>query len=138
MRIKKVSQTTPIQAQVVDGYSTSTTDSYSANYVNKSNNYSTTETIIGKWVNGKNIYRQVYTGNNLALNSNSWTDTPVSIPGGSFIIEVKIINDENGQVMPLCGYTTSNNKLSVLNVRSGDVSYSLGYSLIVEYTKSTD
>ena len=34
MRIKKVSQTTPTQAQVVDGYSTSTTDSYSANYVN--------------------------------------------------------------------------------------------------------
>lgn len=34
MRIKKVSQTTPTQAQVVDGYSTSTTDPYSANYVN--------------------------------------------------------------------------------------------------------
>ena len=34
MRIRKVSQTTPIQAQVVDGYSTSQIDSYSANYVN--------------------------------------------------------------------------------------------------------
>ena len=34
MRIKKVSQTTPVQAQIVDGYSTSTTDGYSANYVN--------------------------------------------------------------------------------------------------------
>lgn len=34
MRIKKVSQTTSTQAQVVDGYSTSTTDSYSCNYVN--------------------------------------------------------------------------------------------------------
>ena len=34
MRIKKVSQTTPTQAQVVDGYSASTTDSYSCNYVN--------------------------------------------------------------------------------------------------------
>lgn len=34
MRIKKVSQTTPVTAQVVDGYSTSTTDAYSANYVN--------------------------------------------------------------------------------------------------------
>ena len=36
MRIKKVSQTTATQAQVVDGYSTSTTDSYSCNYVNGS------------------------------------------------------------------------------------------------------
>ncbi len=34
MRIKKVSQTTPVQAQIVDGYSTSTTDGYSANYLN--------------------------------------------------------------------------------------------------------
>lgn len=34
MRIKKVSQTTSTQAQVVDGYSTSTSDSYSCNYVN--------------------------------------------------------------------------------------------------------
>lgn len=33
--IIKVAQTTAIQAQVVDGYSTSTTDAYSANYVNK-------------------------------------------------------------------------------------------------------
>lgn len=35
MRIKKVSQTTTTQAQVVDGYSASTTDSYSCNYVNE-------------------------------------------------------------------------------------------------------
>lgn len=33
--IIKVSQTTSTQAQVVDGYSTSTTDSYSCNYVNE-------------------------------------------------------------------------------------------------------
>lgn len=34
MRIEKVSQTTPTSAQIVDGYSTSTTDGYSANYIN--------------------------------------------------------------------------------------------------------
>ena len=34
MRIKKTSQTTTTQAQVVDGYSTSTIDSYSCNYAN--------------------------------------------------------------------------------------------------------
>ena len=57
MRIKKVSQTTPTQAQVVDGYSTSTTDSYSANYVNSLNTYSTTEQRIGTWKDGKPLYR---------------------------------------------------------------------------------
>ena len=59
MRIKKVSQTTPTQAQVVDGYSTSATDSYSANYVNKLSNYSTEETVCGMWIDGKPIYRKV-------------------------------------------------------------------------------
>lgn len=34
MRIKKTSQTTPVSAQIVDGYSESTTDGYSQNYIN--------------------------------------------------------------------------------------------------------
>lgn len=57
MRIKKVSQTTSTQAQVVDGYSTSTTDSYSCNYVNGLNTYKTTEQRVGTWTNGKPIYQ---------------------------------------------------------------------------------
>lgn len=138
MKIRKAYQGTVPENKILDTYSESQTDTYSCNYVNKSNDYSTTETVIGKWVNGKNIYRQVYTGNNLTLNSNQWVATAVDIPGGSFIIDVKIINNENGQVMPLCAYVPSSNKLNVLNVRSGNVSYSLGYSLIVEYTKTTD
>ena len=64
MRIKKVSQTTSTQAQVVDGYSTSTTDSYSCNYVNNINTYSTNEIRIGTWIDGKPIYRKVYIENN--------------------------------------------------------------------------
>ena len=35
--IIKASQTTPVQAQIVDGYSESTTDGYSANYINQIN-----------------------------------------------------------------------------------------------------
>jgi hypothetical protein len=89
MRIKKTSQTTPIQAQVIDGYSTSTTDSYSCNYANTiissggvlnsySNSttqaysanyinnlgkepYSTNEQVIGTWIDGKPLYRRVLT-----------------------------------------------------------------------------
>ena len=53
MRIKKVSETTPITGQVIDGYSESTTDGYSANYVNELNTYSTEEQRIGTWINRK-------------------------------------------------------------------------------------
>ena len=34
MRIKKVTQTTPTPAQIINSYSESTTDGYSANYIN--------------------------------------------------------------------------------------------------------
>lgn len=46
MIIKKINQTTPIQAQVVDGYSQSISDAYSANYVNELLNNGTNFIII--------------------------------------------------------------------------------------------
>ena len=42
---------------VHDSYSTSTTEPYSANYVNSSNTYSTTEQRIGTWKDGKPLYK---------------------------------------------------------------------------------
>lgn len=58
-RIKKVSQTVPTSAQVVDGHSDSTTDSYSCNYVNGIMDYSTSEQVVGRWTNNKPLYRKV-------------------------------------------------------------------------------
>ena len=48
--------------QIHDAYSTSTTDTYSCNYINEARleEYSTTEKIIGKWIDGKPIYRKVF------------------------------------------------------------------------------
>ena len=84
MRIKKVSQTTSTQAQVVDGYSTSTTDSYSCNYVNSMNTYSTDEIRIGTWIDGKPIYRKVINStkaNIKSLINNLNIDTPIRFDG---------------------------------------------------------
>lgn len=54
MRIKKVSQTTPTIAQIVDGYSTSTTNGYSANYINNNIKSSVTE-LLATSQSGTNI-----------------------------------------------------------------------------------
>lgn len=67
MRIKKVSQTTPAQAQIVDGYSTSTTDGYSANYVNNVTqaNITTDGNAVkcGYQIDGKDVYvKRIYFG----------------------------------------------------------------------------
>lgn len=83
MRIKKTSQTTPVQAEVVNTYSESESNAYSCNYVNNINNYSTSETFTGKhWVNGKPIYRKVL--NNISI-----------IEGTAHTIETGITNIEN-------------------------------------------
>lgn len=61
MRIRKAFQGTIPPNKILDTYSTSKTDTYSCNYVNNFTNYSTSEVAVGRWINGKTIYRKVYT-----------------------------------------------------------------------------
>ena len=66
MRIKKTSQTTPIQAQVVNTQSNSTTDSYSCDYVN--NNFAGKGIVL--WENQSPT--SSFAGQTIALNSNNY------------------------------------------------------------------
>ena len=62
IRIKKTQQSSDYPSnQIHDAYSTSTTDTYTCNYINELGlgEYSTTEKIVGKWIDGKPIYRKV-------------------------------------------------------------------------------
>lgn len=140
MRIKKTSATTPVQAQVVNTYSTSTTDAYSANYVNNAvlEKYSATETMIGYWNNNKPLYRRVLTIN-LPQQANTWTtfttinniDQLVDIRGaisGYTPIPHYLSPDYN------CNFQKNGNDIQV---------YTKGYPnaytrIIIEYTKTTD
>ena len=50
-----------IDNMCVNSESTSTTNAYSADYINDCNTYSTNETFTGKyWIDGKKIYRKIY------------------------------------------------------------------------------
>jgi hypothetical protein len=57
--IIKVAQTTVTTAQVTNSYSTSTSDSYSCDYINNINTYSTNEIRVGTWIDNKPIYRKM-------------------------------------------------------------------------------
>lgn len=74
MRIKKVTQTTPIQAHLTNSYSTSTEDGYSADYINGLHEYSTTEQRVGTWIDGKPLYRKTF-----VINQISHKQTKISI-----------------------------------------------------------
>lgn len=72
MRIKKIQETTPLSAQVLNEASDSTKDTYSCDYINTMNEYSTSEINTGKTWMGKPIYRKIVT-QSTAAGSPSWT-----------------------------------------------------------------
>lgn len=78
MRIKKTSATTPIQAQVVNTYNESQTNSYSCNYINSPDktiiandfvckNIFNTNTIINGWIDGTTMRVNSTNGNRMAF-----------------------------------------------------------------------
>lgn len=146
-RIKKVSQTVPTYGQIVDGYSDSTTDGYSANYVNNKiiDNYSTTEVKTNKtWIDGKPIYRKVITYN-YAEGS-----TTASIPSGiSNLDKVVLLNPimlRSASDFEINYYSSSSDYLrtfyrystNAIEVRSSAASPNTVFYITIEYTKTTN
>ena len=66
-----------VVAQVVNEQKNSETDTYSCDYVNNLNVYSTSETKIGKWKDGKIIYRKVF---EKTFSNIKQADYPLAIP----------------------------------------------------------
>lgn len=152
MRIKKTSQTTPVQAEVVNTYSESESNAYSCNYVNNINNYSTSETFTGKhWVNGKPIYRRVIKGTTYSTGSISYY--------ADILFDLETLTHSEGYItrtgenpMPINTVIWNGNndlvassRLESLNSPSSGVRLLatkdktwVSYSIILEYTKTTD
>ncbi len=143
--IIKVSQTTSTQAQVVDGYSTSTSDSYSCNYVNNNiqDVYSTNEIKTNKiWINNKPIYRKTFNrGNDLSsFNHNIanvdliWIDSAHSIRKHLSGNVFNIVGGTNDSAIKLVIYV-NDTEVHIDNI--GGLSPSEIY-ITLEYTKTTD
>lgn len=139
--IKKTSETTPTMASIVDGYSTSTKDGYSCNYVNKNLVYSTDEVDTGKiWIDGKHIYRRVFTGTtNTSGGTNNIFQCNTFIDFGGYIHQ-----DANTKISLNIAWGTDGNQVARLiqqgtniNLQTGSSFYGKNYVLWVEYTKSS-
>lgn len=143
--IIKVKQSSGLIANVSNTYSTSETDTYSCDYINKANNYSTTEQVIGTWISGETIYRKV-----VELGALPNADTklvPSGISGQIYPVKVYGIATRSTETFPLpfiwgnttdpdnyCGlfYDRGNNQFYFRTDR--DMSQFMGYA-IIEYTK---
>lgn len=140
MRIKKTSETRPLTGSIVNEHSTSDKNTYSCDYLNGCNTYSTTEVNTGKkWVNGKPIYKKTYTGTIPTL-SGGW-DTLFSVSSLSI--------DDLIDIEGMCGtgklprYSSS---AYYIDIQKGGnymqvmgASYSnQSYKVTLYYTKTTD
>lgn len=138
--IIKVLDAPAIQAQVVNGYSTSSIDSYSCNYVNSINTCSTDEIRVGTWIDGKPIYRKVINFGTLPninvkyVNHNIENmETVINLYG--------IFNDSTYQIkIPAGGEYNSNIQTTDTQIGIGTPQNLTSFSgyVIIEYTKTTD
>ena len=167
MRIKKVSQSIPIKAKVVNSYSESEEETYSCDYVNEhkqdkltagtgieitggntinniQGNYSTEEVRIGTWIDGKPLYRKVFDITNPADSNTNYGD--VSDLNISTLVHLYgyYSKDTTGKFNIPFYDSDSNycvmfvNSGNKLRGRFGESSRILEAKVILEYTKTTD
>lgn len=147
MRIKKTYRSAVKDAKVLNERSTSQDNTYSCDYVNNLNTYSTEEQIVGKWADGKPIYRKVLYYTNLARGYNQKTH---DISGFDKLIKVYGTWNDNtdGQQPFPCNVPDGNPAygLGIGNFNATRFGIIVGTSrattnnlyLILEYTKTTD
>lgn len=148
-KIKKVSQVIAVVGKVLNSKSTSTQDTYSCDYINKLNEYSNEEKIIGTYIdengNKKNIYRKIFTANITATSA-----TIAALQQNLNVINMygTIKYTDNGETYQhnIGSYVnTSFYSLLQYNAANGNVQIFCGdkyingtLEIILEYTKTTD
>lgn len=136
-----------VNGEVLNQQSNSQKDTYSCDYINKKSKYSTEEQIVGEWIDGKPLYRKVYTSYNVDESSTIDTytidiDITKNIHNGygEIFADSYKVNIGTGDA----GFGTISN---VQQNPSGQIYISRthgafgkinGLEIILEYTKTTD
>lgn len=141
MKIKKMYQGTVPENKILDTYSTSATDTYSCNYVNGLETYSTNETRVGTWIDGRPIYRKT-------INIPSFSINNISVDTGlttiSEVIDFKGSFARNGYTRR---YTIDNIYMEewsidlstgILTIATNNQYVEFSGYITIEYTKTTD
>ena len=116
-------------------------------------NYSTSEKIIGKWIDGRNLYRKVITITSINANANA-TDVSISLAKLNEVVNISgSVRTNSGQYKPVTSIYVDGNGVqsryifSVYTVYTTTLTVSYGdwwknvfgkANIIIEYTKTTD
>lgn len=96
------------------------------------NTYSTSETIVGKWIDGKPIYRKVFSGLNYG-STIGWASTGATMLGIDTLTNALSLRSFDNSVIKFVGYRYKNN-----NIESYSDEFANCDKLVIEYTKTTD
>lgn len=94
--------------------------------------YSTSEKIVGTWIDGSTVYERTITGFSVTLRSGNAVDTGVDISYVSKLISVNALGNDDISVLPVAGYKI-NNTLQMLGYQTGNIIN----CAVIQYTKST-
>ena len=147
MRIKKIAPVTPANGNIENSYGTSQENTYSQEYINKFTDYSTTEQVIGKWIDGKPLYRKVIDFG--ALPNTSEKNANHNIANLDMFTSINAISYNPTLntffYIPLASTSSNSANIYILatpdQVRIGTGSDRSGFTktyIILEYTKTTD
>ena len=133
------------EVETLNSYSNSKTKSYSANYVNGLNTYSTTETVCGTWIDGKTLYRKSYYIS--ALANTGTTYTPLDITNLEDIISIIGLASNGSTFFPLPAYRGTQDTAGIqlyadstngITITTGNDRTGYHANITIEYTKTTD
>lgn len=106
--------------------------------------YSTTETPIGIWIDGKTIYRTVFTGTTPSANNG----VIIQIPNGDEVVNLYgFVNSWKTNRVPINSFSTTGDFVRVfpdttapIKILFNSVSayFNIPFKIVVEYTKTTD
>ena len=104
-----------------------------------SHNYSTTEQVIGTWIDGKPLYECTWEFENaITANSNSWTDTPISNATIKGIIGVKGYNINADKINCWNALSATADSGAVVKIIQNRTAQIVIKYLTLQYTKTTD
>ena len=118
--------------------------------IDNPNEYSTTEKVVGKWIDGKPLYRKTFEISSTTISSSSTTVISFNLASTFEVVDIKgvVLFASTGTMLPIVGgYKRSNNgyQIRVLNnalqlVIDTDMNVegSVSGNLSIEYTKTTD
>ena len=99
--------------------------------------YSTSEKVIGTWLDGKTLYEKtVVFGTQLTISSNTWTDTELLKSGIDNIVEITTMNTD-GTTWSSVGCrarASTSSYVQLFNTRNADISIKY---ITIRYTKTT-